>query len=268
MTHTNPKIAALFMLGQPAEDIAHQIPPIIASEKLNGIRAMWFPPGNRLGFKPGFYSRRGVMFESLTHIKPESEEILDGEIYLPNTPLQLITGAATPNRQEANELTARLQFHVFDLFKSNAFAIRRKSELIHVVGANVVQHHWWLCTHIDEIKHHYECITADGGEGLMLLNPYTTYYSGRTSQLQKLKAFKTMKCSFIGQTEGEGKAAGMMGSIQLYTPNNILFSCGTGFTDAQRKDIFRGDVKCHCIIQYLSLSNEGVPQNPSFLQWA
>jgi len=267
MTHTNPKIAALFMLGQPADDIAHQIPPIIASEKLNGIRAMWFPPGNRLGVATGFYSRRGVMFESLTHIKPESAEILDGEIYLPNTPLQLITGAATPNRQEANALTAKLKFHVFDLFKSGAFAVRRKSELVHVGGANVVQHPWWLCTHVDEIKHHYECICAAGGEGLMLLAPYSSYFSGRTAQLQKLKAFKQMTCTYVGQTEGEGKAAGMMGSIQLYTPNNILFSCGTGFSDDMRREIFAGKTRCHCIVQYLNLSAEGVPQHPSFVQW-
>lgn len=88
--------------------------PCFVQCKLNGVRAL---------YQNGFFQSRDEIpfpFRVLEHLaKPllqlfEPDVILDGELYVHGWPLQRINGAVTPIRQEPNEDTLQIEYHVFD----------------------------------------------------------------------------------------------------------------------------------------------------------
>lgn len=88
--------------------------PCYVQPKLNGIRALYqngrFQSRDQQPFPPGLLQH---LAEPLSNIFDPSV-ILDGELYVHGWPLQRINGAVTPIRQEANEDTVKIEYHVFD----------------------------------------------------------------------------------------------------------------------------------------------------------
>lgn len=93
--------------------------PCYVQPKLNGIRAL---------FQNGFFQSRDeepFPVGLLQHLSQPlldlfgSQVILDGELYKHGWPLQRINGAVTPIRQEPNEDTLQIEYHVFDVVDFN-----------------------------------------------------------------------------------------------------------------------------------------------------
>lgn len=274
MTTSNPAIAALFQLGQPAGDITRLTYPLIASPKLNGIRAIWFPPGHKLAPTGGFYSRGGVMYECLAHIRPQLSNStgfpIDGELYCHGMSLQDIAAAVTPNKQVADADTMRVGFYAFDALIRFMPARQRKLWLSDNMFLTIKSGplDYLLVNSPAELTSYYEHITGAGYEGLMLQSPHAHYTSGRSRNILKMKAWKFARVRFDSHKPGEGKYAGegVLGAMYC-SFNGLTIKVGTGFDDAFRFGEWRGYIGRTAIIQYLELTADGLPFNPSLVGW-
>ena len=121
------------------------------------------------------------------------------------------------------------------------------------------------CEGVDHLKRELARIESLDGEGLMLRKPGSLYEAGRSHTLLKCKSFFDDECLVTGYTPGKGKYKGMTGGLECVLPNGVMFSVGSGLTDALRRNpppigsrvtyrFFEKDV------------NSGAPRFPTFLR--
>jgi ATP-dependent DNA ligase len=132
-------------------------------------------------------------------------------------------------------------------------------------------------------------VAAAGGEGLVIKDLNSTYKPGKRGQeWVKILPYREMDVVFLSILEGAGKCTGMVGALQTIRKDHVsgdavkesflmkqsdCFQVGTGFTEAQRKNIWdlykKGDLKfpCNGKIKYKELSMYGIPRHPVFLQF-
>ena len=113
------------MLARDYRKVPHQIndtDKLILSPKLDGVRAIWIPE------KGKFQSRGGTFFDvpRLEQSMNGCNVMLDGELFLFGYPLNQISGAT----KKQNELTDKLEFHVFDCVDSEL----QTSERLELIG--------------------------------------------------------------------------------------------------------------------------------------
>jgi len=109
---------------------------------------------------------------------------------------------------------------------------------------------------------YYAAIRALGYEGLMVAQP-DMIWANSTSRLKtlvKMKIRPTMKAVCIGTTEGEGKYVGKIGALVL----DCGVSVGSGMTDNERSRKPASYIGKVIEISYESLSDEGLPLQPTF----
>lgn len=76
---------------------------------------------------------------------------------------------------------------------------------------------------------------ADGQEGAMIKDPNEPWSDTRSQKVLKMKSEKAADLRVVGVTEGTGKYAGMIGSLQCVTDDGQLeVSVGSGLTDKDR----------------------------------
>lgn len=88
----------------------------------------------------------------------------------------------------------------------------------------------------------FEDYVRQGFEGAILKQLHTTWVdNGKPSDCVKMKRKEPADLEIVGMYEGEGKAAGSLGGFLLESDcGGIKVSCGSGFSDEQRKQ-FWGD---------------------------
>lgn len=75
-----------------------------------------------------------------------------------------------------------------------------------------------------------------GLEGCIIKDPASLWKDGTAKDTVKLKIKFTVEVLVTGMYEGEGKAAGMLGGINVESSDGLMkCNCGSGFTDEQRK---------------------------------
>jgi DNA ligase-1 len=245
--------------------------PCICSPKLNGVRAMYFPPDSpflRKGQTGGFYSRGGVKYETLGHIQPSNRFIQDGELYYHGWDQQRILAAIAPNRQEASHDTEKVKFHIFDIAHQGD-AMWRKSVLglLKAPGVEPLLHRvLHKPGQLEEF--YYQCI-RNNFEGTMILDAYSAYTSGRTDLLLKMKSHRFLIAKCAMYTYGEGKCKGMVGAL-VCKWNDKIFHVGTGFSDAERDPDYvnKTYIGQYLVIRHMSMSTLGIPIQPSFVRVA
>ena len=90
------------------------------------------------------------------------------------------------------------------------------------------QYNWKLDEWLDKI-------TSQGGEGIMLRDPYATYQVGKRSDaLIKYKKVQTMDLRIVDWNEGEGKYAGAIGSFVCETDDGTISVNVSGMSDDVR----------------------------------
>jgi hypothetical protein len=109
---------------------------------------------------------------------------------------------------------------------------------------------------------YYSAIRILGYEGLMLAQPNMVWANStsRLKTLVKMKIRPTMKSICIGTQEGTGKYEGMIGSLVL----QCGVSVGSGLTDNERRRKTEYYIGKPIEISYESLSDEGLPLQPTF----
>lgn len=267
--------------------------PVYAQPKLDGIRVV---------IKDGVvYSR------SLKPIRNKYVQSLFGKDEYEGFDGELIVGEATApdvfQRTSSGVMRTEgepdVNLHLFDVWDApDSFEERFDelmwhysdecpSEIILVTGCLVCDE--------EELISYYNKLVEDGYEGVMVRSPTQLYKFGRSTvnsqHLLKLKPFVDAEAKVIGFTErmhnaNEAKTnelgrterssnkenlipTNTLGALQLDL-DGVLFECGTGFSDAQRQDIWDNrDVYIGQLakIKYQAIGVKDKPRFPSFLGW-
>jgi len=264
--------------------------PCYVQPKLNGIRALY--QNGR------FQSRDGVPFPAglLKHLADpllqtfDPRVILDGELYIHGTPLQEILGGVTPVRQEVNEMTLKVEYHVFDVVDfEKSFEERYLPQTKNIIKAPIFWVDTWKVHSQEEADTRYALHVTNGYEGMMFRLgkcPYTVpkqekctwnipdtkrarFLSDKDNRcwhLLKRKDWQDDEFLCIGMKVGDGKYAGTLGALVCKTKEGRTFTV-SGFTDIERDTYWENQypIGRQIKVKYLVLSTDLIPLNPTVI---
>jgi len=158
------------------DSIPEEVTGWLASEKLDGIRAIW--TGRKLLTRNGHTLKAPAWF---TAGLPDMR--LDGELYMGRGTFDKLQSVI----QKKDSNWEGVQFHVFDLADVGTVEERidtlEKSKLPnHVVRVL----HFPLSSH-DELDRMEKAVVSAGGEGMVIRRPGSAYRPGRIGDVVKVK---------------------------------------------------------------------------------
>lgn len=109
-----------------------------------------------------------------------------------------------------------------------------------------------------------EKVLARGGEGLVLHRGSRDYTAGRHAGLLKVKPYEDAEARVVAINPGQGRLAGLMGSVEVRMADGRRFAIGSGFTDAQRAD--PPPVGSWITFRYQGETATGLPRFARFLR--
>lgn len=202
------------------------------SEKLDGVRAYW--DGTKLLTRGG---ERIVAPPWFTAGWPAAP--LDGEMWVARGQF---SQAVSIVRQLAPDdaMWRTLHFMVFDLPAHPGTFDERNAALQQAI-AKIGQP--WL----QQVKQFkvadrsalqvlLKRVTDQGGEGLMLHRGNSYYQAARNDDLLKFKLYQDAEAKVVAHLPGKGKYAGMLGALEVESPEGLRFRLGTGFSGAERRN--------------------------------
>jgi DNA ligase 1 len=202
----------------------------LASEKIDGIRALW--NGRE------FISRNGVVFTVPDWFKAGMPECpLDGELFAGS--LGLTISATQAGRW------SEVRFYAFDAPSADQFKDRvaRLATMPLPAHCEVVPH--WTTDTVEAIRKADE-IASNGGEGLVVRNPSAPYAAGRSSAALKIKPTRSAEMIVHGF---HGK--GIIGDW-----NGVTVKLNTG------EKVELGD---RVTFAFSGMTDSGIPRCPSFI---
>ena len=230
------------------------------SEKLDGVRAYW--DGTKL------VSRLGNTFwapEWFLDALPKDMP-LDGELFGGRKKFQRTVSVV--RRQDRSDAAWReIAYLIFDApaqpgpFEERLAAI--ETLLATRAVAHLRAHPHEVCRGLEHVREELARVEALGGEGLMMRRPGSTYESGRSSSLLKVKTFHDTEAIVVSHLPGAGKHKGRLGALECDLPDGTRFSVGTGFSDAERAS--PPPVGAVITFRYQELTTDGVPRFPSYI---
>lgn len=269
--------------------------PVFISTKLDGLRALVI---DSVVYSRSLKPIRNKYVQGLFG-KPEYNG-MDGELVVGDIYARDVFQKTTSGVMSA-EGTPDVKFYVFDIcnkpeetFTARQFILYHKLKNL-PSECNVVmlqQHH---VETLYDLQQYLEDERIKGGEGLICRNPDGKYKYGRSTPKEqlsvKLKFFNQEDFEVIGFEERMHNANEAKTNELGYTerssckenliPMNTLgslvlkygdseFRVGTGFSDAQRKEIWENKESYLgklASIRYMSVGMDKLPRVPSFLWW-
>jgi ATP-dependent DNA ligase len=193
-------------------------------------------------------------FVGLDHILDISKQqgyILDGELYIPGEPFDVISGIVRGGKKYDIAKKQRLQFHIFAILSIGTSQWLNTQEMIDTIPrvipsgqSIIVPNPYNLIENNPTAIQSQNQFNKDSGlsnEGTILRHPDRAYYEGRSNDLLKVKNFEKSTFICTGFFKGTGKYSQSLGKISVQS--NILgvpvaARVGTGFTDAERLEIW------------------------------
>ncbi len=245
--------------------------------KLDGIRCIMS--------REGLLSRRNLYFMSCPHIElyisklPEGIK-LDGELIIPNTPLNTIESYVMRSRPDY-AVCKEIEYHVFDIIDTEAPFEARVLEAERIVSElEEVYIRWrtdpkstfknlpyfshkcpFKMVHTvlhdtppgeEELREQFDTYRAAGYEGMMIRNSNAPYeVNKRSTSLLKMKAFVDNEFLIVDVIPGTNK----QGVFVCETSSGKEFKCSFKGTHAKRQQILT--YKDTYIGQYLKVEFEG-----------
>jgi DNA ligase-1 len=253
-----------------ADKYSHNQDPkgLLMSEKLDGIRAIWtgsklLSRNNKPIHAPEFFLKGFPKGDAL-----------DGELFVGRQRFE--NTGFVKKKKPINSEWAEVKFYVYDApqhkgtfeerlkFIKNIITKSKSSSLVYVKHTIVKNY--------SHMMKQFNDIVSKGGEGIMLRVPTSPYVQKRSKFLLKVKPTDDAEGKVVGKIEGTGKMKGMLGAIQmqLVSDPSIKFKIGTGFSVAERKQIWSNSKFIGKLITFTfkGLTKYGVPRFPSFLRKA
>lgn len=229
------------------------------SEKLDGIRAIW--NGKNLVTR----NNNIINCPSSWIMSLPKDIALDGELYIGRGKFNQTVSIVRRDLPSSN--WKNIKYHVFDSPTLDGTYCSRYKQLTNMKLPSfcVLVQQNYIRNPENDIPHVLSVIEKDGGEGLMVRNPFVDgYIEGRTGELLKIKTFDDFDAKVIDIVPGEGKHIGRMGAlICQMLDTSIVFKVGTGFNDRQRENppSIGSIIKFKC----MEFTQAGVPRFPVFL---
>lgn len=264
----SPKTPA-FQLATDYGKVSHLYlrTPIIASPKLNGVRARWCRDRRELVSRDGKVFRRDII-PALYDELDEVEFDLDGELYLHGTPLPEIAGALSIHRTAPSDLSARIEYHVFDFPNLNLIQRMRTRALIAWTPSRtlikVVPH--VVIDTIAGIDDIYKAYVAEGYEGAVYKHFAALYFNGRTPYWIKRKAWQDVEVHVVALKPGGGQTnRDTIGALGCVMSNGALFSVTLTEIAERNWWMANGITSAPLIrVRYLELTADGIPHQPIY----
>jgi DNA ligase-1 len=230
------------------------------SEKLDGVRAYW--DGARLISRGGHPIHAPDWFTAGFPKVP-----LDGELWMGRGTFERLSGTVRREEPDSDAWRA-VRYMVFDMPGVDQPFGHRLQMMQKVLAASAspyialirqfrVADHAALMARLD-------AVVRAGGEGLMLHRDAALYRAGRSDDLLKVKPYLDAEARVIAHLPGQGKYAGMLGSLLIEDANGRRFRLGTGFTDEERRH--PPAVGSVVTFKYHGYTDNGVPRFASFLR--
>ncbi|MDR7332397.1 DNA ligase [Roseateles asaccharophilus] len=232
--------------------------PYLVSEKLDGVRALW--DGRVLRFRSGRVIAAPAWF-----LAQLPKEPLDGELWIARRSFDALS-AAVRRSEPVDAEWRRIRYHVFELPAGAGSFEQRAQMLKGLAGGVVVPVEQWRLASTAALQARLREVVAGGGEGLMLHRADEPLASGRSDLLLKLKPEADAEAVVVGHEPGRGRFAGLLGALELQTPEGVRFQLGTGFSEAQRRD--PPPLGTVVTYRYRELTPNGKPRFASFVRVA
>ncbi len=246
--------------------LAHNAPGTInprgylVSEKYDGVRAVW--DGKDLRFRSGQRVKAPGWF---TERLPD--HALDGELWLGRGQFDALSGAVR-RTQALDADWRRVQYMVFELPRAPGSFAQRAAALRDIVRTTA----WPQLKAVEQFTLPDEAalqrklteVIEAGGEGLMLHRADAPYLTGRSEVLLKYKLAADAEALVTAHIPGKGKYQGLLGALQVKTPEGQSFKLGTGLTDAQRRQ--PPPVGSIVTYSYRDKTPNGIPRFAAFVR--
>jgi len=280
------------MLGAKIEDLSLLRFPLLASYKLDGVRAIWWGKefmSRTLKTIPNRALQRKAA-EILGNYPRWDGELIAGEPYAKDVYNKTIRCVMTESAP-AEPLT----FFVFDNADDSTHGFEDRLRSVHHIPGLVFKLMQVRVDSLFELLDFETSAIEQGYEGLVLRHPSGSYKQGRSTfrehGMLKLKRFADAEATVIGFEEllrNENPATldergytkrsshqdnkvpgGLLGAL-VCKRGNREFRIGTGFTEAQRLEIWRNRDKYTGKLAKFKSFPVGVkdlPRHPVFLGW-
>lgn len=264
-------MADLCTLANTFDPHKHDVSGWLATEKFDGVRALWVPEEGR------FISRSGkplIVPPSWLNALKDVKIPLDGEFWMGRGRFQDVVSVARKKNPAELEF-AGVQYVVFDAPKAESDDYLERLSVARAALANTGLPHFVVEPVVmrdnDYAINYARQLMLSLAEGIMLRPRVCPYEYKRTSNLLKLKGCIDGIATVVGMGEGEGKHAGRMGYLVVWDwGTGVTFKVGTGFTDKMREDYWRKrntDLSSFLPIRWSAheLTRDGVPRHPTFI---
>ena len=267
--------------------------PVYTSTKFDGIRALVI---DSVVYSRSLKPIRNKHVQKLFG-KPEYEgfdgELVVGDIYAKDVFQKTTSGVMSEDGEPD------VTFHVFDLWSIPTFDYEYRQRYLQEIlldedkeYPSIVYAMIHLCKNIDDLTFFLEHERNVGGEGLICRSPSGIYKYGRSTPKEqlsiKLKFFTDSEFEVVGFEErmhntNEAKTNELGYKERSSCKENLIpmntlgslvlkygdteFRCGTGFSDAQRKEIWENKESYLgklASIRYMSVGQIMLPRIPSF----
>jgi ATP-dependent DNA ligase len=219
--------------------------------KLNGVFARWDSSRKK------FFSKRGIEFKE--HLIPhlyskyaDQLDTLEGELWSPFRTLQQICGALSHERDEPAEHYNAIFFVAFDVPYQGGMWQERARRLKSITWPTIL-----------DVER--ELLNQENCDGKIFRLRNGIYQPGPSGNVLKVKFWKDCELTVIRPELGTPTSlyAGVLGALRCKF-NDTEVSVGTGFSHEERIE-FATNPPSRIKIKYLSLSQDGIPLNPSYI---
>lgn len=230
------------------------------SEKLDGLRALWNPRTRTL------YSRKGHAYPAPAWFTASLPDVpLDGELWLGRGQLERTSSIV---RSSQDKGWKELRFCLIDIPDRHAGPFEdRQARLKELLAAHVDP---WIvlipqtrCAGAEMLTLALGLICQQGGEGLMIRQPGSSYVHARSGTLLKVKQWLDAEAIVLRYQAAKNGMKGLMGALWCLTPEGLEIKVGTGFDLRDRRN--PPPIGSKITYRYTHKTKSGKPRTPAFV---
>lgn len=230
----------------------------VYSEKLDGVRAFWdgknlYSKGGKLLTPPSFFTQNFPPFA------------IEGELWSKRGDFENIVSILKSTKKK--EKWRELKFYIFEVPNQQGGILKRLEVLEAYLASQPAPFISIIpqlpLNTLQALQDALSAITQAGGEGVVVREKDTPYYTGRNKKAMKLKLYEDRECKITSYVQGKGKFENLVGSI-ICLDGDVEFKIGSGMSEDFRKN----PPKVGTIItyKYFGLNKNKLPKFPVFLR--